>query len=241
MAGARSIESLRGGVLTVLHSFGQTASDGSGPVNRPVQGPDGNFYGSTPYGGTSGNGTLYKITPGGTFTKLHNFTGGADGAFPVGLVLGSDGSLYGTTEEGAASGVGTAYKLGGLGNLNVLHTFSGPDGEFPFGLMQHTNGTFYGLTNVSTTAMGTIFSLSVGLSPFVSALPFIGSPGATVTILGTGLTGTTSVSFNGTAATFTVDSDTEITVTVPAGAASGKITVTTPSGTLLSNVAFRAL
>ena len=57
-------------------------------------------------------------------------------------------------------------------------------------------------------------------------------------ILGDNLTGTTKVSFNGISAAFTVDSDTEITATVPAGAATGMIEVTTPSGTLYSNAAF---
>jgi uncharacterized protein (TIGR03437 family) len=66
-----------------------------------------------------------------------------------------------------------------------------------------------------------------------------GEVGATVNILGSDLTGATSVSFNGIAATFTVVSRSLITATVPAGASTGTIEVVTPSGTLSSNVPFR--
>jgi uncharacterized protein (TIGR03437 family) len=81
----------------------------------------------------------------------------------------------------------------------------------------------------------------VGLGPFVETLTTSGKVGAAVEILGTDLTGATSVTFNGTAATFTVLSQTLITTTVPAGATTGTIQVVTPSATLLSNVPFRVL
>lgn len=86
---------------------------------------------------------------------------------------------------------------------------------------------------------GTVFKLSVGLGRFVKTLPTSGKVGATVKILGTNLTGATSVTFNGTAATFTVVSSSEITTTVPTGATSGKVKVVTPGGTLTSNANFR--
>jgi len=88
---------------------------------------------------------------------------------------------------------------------------------------------------------GTVFSLSVGLGPFVETLPDSAAVGAEIRVLGTGLTGATSVSFNGTAAAFEVVSASEITTNVPSGATSGKIEVVTPSGTLSSNVSFRVL
>jgi hypothetical protein len=79
----------------------------------------------------------------------------------------------------------------------------------------------------------------VGLKPFVKILPTLGTPGATVMILGDNLTDTTKVRFNGIEAKeFTVVSGTEITATVPTGAATGAIEVETPSGTLNSNEAF---
>jgi hypothetical protein len=88
---------------------------------------------------------------------------------------------------------------------------------------------------------GTIFSLSLGLSPFVETGPSFGKVGAAVKILGNDLTGATSVTFNGTAASFTVRSATFIKTTVPAGATTGPVLVVTPSGTLTSNANFQVL
>jgi uncharacterized repeat protein (TIGR03803 family) len=114
-------------------------------------------------------------------------------------------------------------------------------------LVQDTNGHLYGTTAdggsdaCSPGGCGTIFSLDVGLGPFVETQTSSGKVGAVVKILGTGLTGATSVSFNGTQAVFTVASQSLITATVPAGATSGRVQVVTPGGTLLSNVPFRVL
>lgn len=89
--------------------------------------------------------------------------------------------------------------------------------------MQDTNGVFYGTTSLGGTgAFGTVFSLSVGLGPFVETRPTSGKVGKVVKILGTNLTGSTSVTFNGTAATFTVVSGSEITTTVPTGATTAR-------------------
>jgi hypothetical protein len=88
---------------------------------------------------------------------------------------------------------------------------------------------------------GTVFSVGMGLGPFVAFVQSAGGVGQTAGILGQGFTGTTSVSFNGTPATFTVASDTFLEATVPVGATTGYVTVTTPSGTLTSNVPFRVI
>ncbi len=85
---------------------------------------------------------------------------------------------------------------------------------------------------------GTVFSLALGLGAFVKTLPTSGAVGSSVIILGTDLTGSTSVTFNGTAATFTVVSSSEIRTTVPSGATTGSVVVTTPSETLTSSVNF---
>jgi hypothetical protein len=79
----------------------------------------------------------------------------------------------------------------------------------------------------------------VGLEPFVETLPTFGKVGRSVTILGNDLTGATSVTFSGAAATFTVVSGTEIKTTVPVGATTGFVEVTTPKKTLKSNLVFR--
>ena len=84
-----------------------------------------------------------------------------------------------------------------------------------------------------------MFGISVGLGPFVETLPTLGKVGRAVKILGTDLTGATSVSFNGTAAEFKVVSKSLIETLVPTGATNGFVTVTTPTRTLKSNVKFR--
>jgi len=241
------------GTLTTLHSF--SGADGSAPSGALVQGPNGDFYGETLTGGKTGSncaafgscGTIFKITSSGTFTTLHKFSG-SDGANPSsGLVLGTDGNFYGVTSENGPGDAGTIFQMNRAGKVTTLYSFcSQPgcqDGANPEGaLMQATSGTFYGTTkNGGTDTDGTIFSLSMGLGPFVQIMPSSDVVGATVIILGNNLTGTTSVTFNGTAATFTVVSDTEITATVPSGPRIGKVQVVTPGGTLTSNVPFRWL
>jgi hypothetical protein len=100
-----------------------------------------------------------------------------------------------------------------------------------------TNAIIYGTTQQGGSGInGTVFSLSAELHPFVETLTTSGIVGAKVTILGNSLTGATSGSFNGTAATFKVVSATEITSTVPAGATTGLVTVATSQATLTSNL-----
>ncbi len=78
--------------LTILWSF-TNGVDGAGPYAGLVQGSDGNFYGTT----EGRSGTVFRISPSGTFTNLHTFTG-IDGVHPAaGLVQGIDGNFYGTT------------------------------------------------------------------------------------------------------------------------------------------------
>jgi uncharacterized repeat protein (TIGR03803 family) len=235
------------GKLTTLHSFDGT--DGSGHAAL-LQATDGNFYGTKFQGGANGGGTVFKITPGGTLTTLYSFcsqTNCTDGALPyAGLVQATDGNFYGTTGERGADNAGTVFKITPGGTLTTLHSFDFTDGAGPIvGLVQATDGNFYGITGAGGDlacgfgGCGTVFSLAVGLGPFVETLPTSGEVGAAVMILGTDLTGATSVTFNGTAAAFTVVSSSEITTTVPSGAATGNVQVTTPQGTLVSNVDFR--
>jgi uncharacterized repeat protein (TIGR03803 family) len=99
------------GALTSLYSF-SGGDDGGYPYAGLVQGSDGNFYGTTTYGGTSGNGTLFKISAAGVATSLYSFAGGKDGSVPyAGLVEGTDGDYYGTTHGGGAAGYGTVFRL----------------------------------------------------------------------------------------------------------------------------------
>jgi len=182
-------------------------------------------------------------------TALYTFCstkGCAGGVYPSGLVQGTDGNLYGATcgENGGGAGgsYGTLFELTLDGTETTLHSFNGKDGSCPQGLMQATNGKFYGTTQSGgADGDGTVFRLDVGLGPFVKTVLTSGSVGARVVILGTDLTGTTGVSFNGTAATFKIASATSIVTSVPEGGTSGTVTVTTPTGTLTSNVAFTIL
>ena len=85
-------------------------TDGSYPSASLVQAPDGNFYGTTYYGGTAtcgigGCGTVFKMTPNGSLTTLYRFASGgeSDGAYPYSpLVQVNDGNFYGTTQGGGS-------------------------------------------------------------------------------------------------------------------------------------------
>jgi uncharacterized repeat protein (TIGR03803 family) len=258
------------GTLTTLYSFcSQTnCPDGAHPNASLVQADDGNFYGTTPYGGANRNpelcragcGTVFRLTPEGSLTTIYSFcaqTNCMDGFLPAAsLIQATDGNFYGTTQYGGDTGCiggadcGTVFKITPTGSLTTLHSFDGSDGDEPLGsLVQATSGTFYGTTFYLGTSgscpmsilggCGTVFSLSVGLKPFVKTLPTSANVGATVKILGTDLTGATSVTFDQTSATFQVVSPSEITTTVPTGATTGQVKVVTPDGTLTSNLVFR--
>jgi uncharacterized repeat protein (TIGR03803 family) len=237
------------GGLTTLYNFcaQSNCADGEYIYAGLVQAANGNLYGTAGSGGTNGGGTAFKITPGGTFTLLYTFcskTSCSDGGEPVGTLLqGTDGNLYGTTEGGGTYDKGTIFKITPSGAFTSLYSFGTGenDGSNPTGtLIQDTNGNFYGTTKLGgTNGSGIVFKLSVDLKSFVETNPTSGKVGAAVKILGTKLTGATSVTFNGKAAKFKVVSGSEITTTVPTGATTGEVKVKTPSGTLTSNVNFR--
>jgi uncharacterized repeat protein (TIGR03803 family) len=180
------------GVLTVLHSFDGT--DGYNLAAGLVLGTDGNLYGTAEDGGNvlSGScdseggelpgvcGTVFKITPTGEFTVLHNFKG-TDGSYPESkLVQGFDGNFYGTTVGGGKYGMGTVFKINSAGDLTTIYSFCGtsscPQGTAPSPgpLVQGTDGNFYGTTMTggagnncltpvgSTEACGTVFKITPG-------------------------------------------------------------------------------
>jgi uncharacterized repeat protein (TIGR03803 family) len=225
------------------------------PYGPLVQGSDGNFYGTAVAGGTANSGVVFKMTPTGRLTVVHNMNGTTDGASPfAGLVQATDGSLYGASTQGGAvsancpGGCGTLFKITSAGKFTVLYNFDYSTGDYAYStLTQHTNGILYGATQLGGTAggncagnCGVFYSLNIGAAPFVT---FVGPPvakvGKTVEILGQGFTGTTAVSFGAATASFRVVSDTFLTATVPNGATTTAVTVTTPSGTLTSNKTFR--
>jgi hypothetical protein len=184
------------------------------------------------------------ISPGGrTFQTVYDFcTPGGQGSNPdTGLVLGADGNFYGGASGipfgQSAGGDAVLFEINPTGVLTALYTFGYSTN---LTLMQATNGTFYGTATGSSNGIDppTVFSLSTGLGAFVTAVPPARGIGARVIILGQGFTGATSVTFNGVTAAFTVNSDTEITTSVPSGAKTGAVQVATPTGTLSTKVAF---
>ena len=95
---------------TVLHTF--TGPDGSDPVATLIQDAEGNLYGTTYAGGAHGYGTVFELTPAGTFTTLYSFTNGTDGSYPyAGLTIDSSGNLYGAATSGGQYGWGTLFEI----------------------------------------------------------------------------------------------------------------------------------
>ena len=182
--GAATAITLPAQVFTSLHSLNGT--DGQSPQAALVQSTDGNLYGATTGGGALGScingcGTLYKISPSGALTILHNFDG-ADGYYPAALVQAGDGNLYGTTTVGGAHdscsiygvqvGCGTIFKITPGGTLTTLYNFCsyancGDGSEPTAGLVQAPNGNFYGTTSTGGVygcagfgGCGTVFQIT---------------------------------------------------------------------------------
>ena len=239
------------GKVTVVYQFELCGlgTTGCNPAAGLVRGPDGNYYGTALSGGTNNQGVVFKVTPGGAYTVLHNFNETVDnGAYPkLPLTLGTDGNFYGVATGCFGGGCSNAdiFKITSEGVFTNLYNFPNLGGnnnsipETP--LLLGTDGAFYGTTYEGTDAAGSVFSLSVGLGPFVEIQQTSGKVGVPVVILGTNLSGSTSVTFNGTPAAFNVVSATEITTTVPVGATTGPVQVATPGGTLTSSANFRVI
>jgi uncharacterized repeat protein (TIGR03803 family) len=126
------------------------------------------IYGTTFFGGSANDGTVFKVNADGTgFTVLHSFTGGTtDGRYPQYGPLSLSGStLYGTTVQGGTANAGTVYKVNADGTgFTVLHSFTGiagGDGATPQGQVIVAGSTLYGLTSVGGSAnQGVAFSMN---------------------------------------------------------------------------------
>lgn len=149
------------GTQTLLHSFG-SAGDGVSPDGAVTLLSNGDLYGTTEAGGSSGNGILYRLTAAGKYKILHNFSA-ADGNSARGrLVRDKLGNFYGTALFGGANGDGTVFKYGSDGTFTVLHAFNGTDGEFPeHGLARDSAGNLYGVTAFGgSSGEGTVFKVA---------------------------------------------------------------------------------
>lgn len=245
------------GNFSILYNFGQNVSGGANaPFGPLIQASDGNFYGTTTFGGYGINpcGIVFRVTPTGQLTVIHSMRCGVDGGVPYGgLIQATDGNLYGVNSRSAkCPGCGNVFKITPSGAFSIVYDFQSTGSKYwaPYAtLFQHTNGLIYGMTNAggtghanpNCTTCGVAFSIDIGARPFVSFVSVAAKAGKTVQILGQGFSGTTSVSFNGVAASFSAVSDTFLTATVPAGATSGPVTVTTSTGTLKSNKPFHVI
>src|SRR5437763_218073 len=115
--------------LTVIADLGTLPNQDKGMTSTNfgvIQASDGNFYGTTTYGGSANFGTIFKVTPTGTATTLVNFTG-LNGTYPIcALIQASDGDLYGTTSGGGGpfpTQYGTVFKVTLDGTLTTLFIF----------------------------------------------------------------------------------------------------------------------
>ena len=152
------------GAVATIHAFSGGAG-GSYPDSGLTAGLDGDFYGTTTFGGAHGLGTVYKITPAGVHAVLYSFAGGPDdGQYPAsGLELGDDGVFYATTTAGGAFELGTFFKITTAGVATTLYSFAGTgsSGARPQGLTLLADGNFYGTTTSGgANDLGTVFRIT---------------------------------------------------------------------------------
>ena len=199
------------GDVTTIYSFNGT--DGAYPSAALMEASDGNLYGTASEGGESWGGgmptfgTVFRVDPSGTVTRLHSFSG-TDGFLPrAALVETPDGYLYGTTESGGPDfggplvGSGVVFRLDLSGAFELVHSFDEGSDSPQSGLVRSAEGILYG----QTTGMdgGALVSLSES-NPTVNALAPTSGPasgGAALAILGGGFQAGVSFSVGGMSGT----------------------------------------
>jgi uncharacterized repeat protein (TIGR03803 family) len=162
-----SMSNARGVARSYVTLFSFDNSDGASPFAGLLN-VNGTLYGTTYYGGTQGDGTVFSIAPSGQETVLHSFAGGHDGANPGGSLINVNGMLYGTTSWGGvctrnSRGCGTVFRVTTDGKEKVLYNFVGhDDGSNPTGRLVNVNGTLYSTTDAGgfRRSGGTVFSVT---------------------------------------------------------------------------------
>ncbi len=205
--------------FTNLHSFSED-SDGALPQAGLIL--SGNtLYGTASAGGSSGQGTVFRVNTDGTgFTTLHSFTGGNDGGDPrAGLVL-SGNTLYGTASAGGSSGQGTVFSVNTDGTgFAALHGFSpeasrNADGANALAGLISSSNTLYGTASAGgSSGQGTVFRVNTDGTGFTTLHSFTGGndggdPRAGLVLSGNTLYGTASASgSSGHGTVFSVKTD----------------------------------
>jgi subtilisin family serine protease len=191
-------------------------------VNSPTQ-----ITATVPANATTG--PISVTTPAGTATSATSFTVAPriTGFTPVSGAVGASVAINGANFTGA-----TAIKFNGASAAFTVNSAIKITATVPAGA---TSGAISVTTTAGTVTSTTNFSMASQIAAFS---PTSGAPGTSVTITGANFTGATSVKFNGVSATFTVNSSTQITTTVPANATTGPISVTTPAGTATTATSF---
>lgn len=160
------------GTVTNIYKFGG-GSDGAFIYAGLVEADDGYLYGAAFYGGTAGNGALFKISTNGNFVPLRSF-GYFESATPyAGMMKGSDGNLYGTTYGNSMYGTyGSVFQLTPSGSFTNLVSFNNANGYQPAGvLVQGPDNNLYGTTSSGgANSLGTIFRLSIPMPAVFKAI-----------------------------------------------------------------------
>ena len=164
------------------------ANVGTNPVSPLVVGQDGDYYGTMPFGGNTGSGTVFKMTPSGLITLLLNFAS-TNGSSPrASLVLGRDGNFYGTTNGGPTTtglnsdGFGTVFKITASGVFETLHYFDKSSGVKSLSaLVQGRDGDFYGTSRYGGSKdNGVVFKITPS-GTLTTLVDFGKSPGSNPT------------------------------------------------------------
>lgn len=146
--------------ITRLANFSGTDGGGTSNGAQPAGGltyMDGALYGTTSYGGTNGDGTLFQYTPATGLRTLASFTG-ANGARPIATLKDLGGILYGTTATGGPKDAGTLFSYNPISGLNTVATFSGTDSRYSASELVADGGALIGTSNSGGSAgLGSIY------------------------------------------------------------------------------------